>query len=129
MAKTAVTSPGPVEVFSDDPMIRALSNFVKGLHHFNDRQLTLRHLKILIVVKMAVELTGSPEVTIANICHLAHLKESEFSVELNDLCERRYLFCHLPTFGDKMVYGVGAMGAIALRPILKGLDQNQRKTS
>ena len=119
MSRTATASTAPIEVASADPEIMALQAMIKGIEHFNSRQLSMRHLKVLMAVELCIRVTKvNPRVT--DIATFARLKPEDFESELRELVDKRYLHEIMPKFGAiVMRYKLGSMGGTFLRSMMK----------
>jgi hypothetical protein len=99
-----------------DAAMRALNS----LTHFGKRNLTLRHLKVLIAVEALIRMSGHKAYpTVEQIAGLIKLKVKHFEKELNDLVELRYLHEMFPTFGPVVkTYKLGPMGGTFIKRAL-----------
>jgi hypothetical protein len=99
-----------------DQALRTLSS----LMHFGKRNLTLRHLKVLIAVEAHIRMSGQKAYpTVDQIAVLIKLKAGKFEKELNDLVELRYLHEMFPTFGPVIkTYKLGPMGGTFIKKAL-----------
>lgn len=118
MSKTKTSSPKLFEIVSSDPEVMALQAMIRGMHHFNSRQLTMRHVKVLMATELWIKAVQAKAFPRANdIGTACQLTLPEFQGELRDLVEKRYLHEIVPPFGD-IRYKIGAMGGTVLRTIL-----------
>lgn len=120
MPRTVANSPPKaIEVSSDDPEIMALQAMIKGLHHFNERHLSGRHLKVLMAVELCIKV-AKIKPRVADIATFAQLRAEDFADELRELVELRYLHEEYPTFGPLIYrYRIGSMGGTVLRKMMK----------
>lgn len=120
MPKTTANSPPKaIEVASEDPEIIALQAMIKGLHHFNERNLSGRHLKVLMAVELCIK-AARVNPRVIDIATFTQLKPEDFEAELRELVELRYLHEEYPTFGPLIYrYKLGSMGGTLLRKMMK----------
>lgn len=93
---------------------------ILGLHHLNERHLTLRHLKIILAVYLAFRAYNKTWPTASMIGVITRLDVCEFDAEVRELVELRYLHEEVPIYGSGSVcYRLGSMGGTLMRHILK----------
>jgi DNA-binding MarR family transcriptional regulator len=108
----------PITIFSDDPEVMALQAMIKGLHHVTKKNLTPRHLKVLMSVELCIKAT-KVQPTISDLATFAQLPVGSFDRELAELVELTYLVEVVNTYGELEIrYKLGARGGTALRTIL-----------
>jgi hypothetical protein len=106
-------APPPITIASDDPEIIMLQTLIKGMHHFNQRALTMRHFKVLMGVKLCTKAMNI-EPRKRDIAAFIQLPEDEFEDELRELIDKRYLHEVVPLTGE-FRYKLGSMGGTVLR--------------
>lgn len=101
---------------------------VRGLQHFQAKNLSIRHMKVLLLTELCLRTLhagrGTKEVdqnpTAINIASLGGVKVCDIERELDELVELRYLHETIPTFGAIVKrYKLGSMGGTVMRRMLK----------
>lgn len=109
----------PITIASHDPEIMTLQSLVFGLHHFDSRDLSMRHFRLIVAVelcKRVFKVNG----TKAQIALLARIKESELEPEFSQLLEKKYLHEIVPTYGSgPFTYKLGSVGGTLVKHLLK----------
>lgn len=127
MSPTKANSTAPIEIASADPEVMTLQAIIKGAHHFNSRQLTMRHFKVLMAVKLCL-ITMKREPRALDIATFSRLKLEDIREVLCDLVERQYLHEVMPPFGDLvMTYKLGSRGGTVLRHMMSSEKAKPRK--
>lgn len=93
-----------------------LQTLIRGMHHFNQRSLTMRHFKVLMGVKLCTKAMKT-EPRKRDIAAFIQLPEDEFEAELRELVDKRYLHEIVPLTGE-FRYKLGAMGGTILRRVV-----------
>jgi hypothetical protein len=114
----------PIEIFSDDPEVKLIQGFIAGMHHINERHLTLRHLKLIMTVFLIGKAYNGTKPNRTMLAAVARVAERELDPELTELVDKRYLVENIPTFGQvtskTMTYKLGSMGGTLMRHIMGG---------
>lgn len=109
---------GPISIASDDPEVMTLQALLKGIEHFGKRDLTMRHIKVMLAVELCYKVTsGKLCAGIDQIAMFSQLRPEEFESELRDLLERRYLVEDCELTGP-IFYKIGPMGGTVLRNMM-----------
>ena len=129
MARAPKTSlPGKLAFLgTEDPVVCALQSFMSGLNHFNEKQMTIRHLKLVMAVKLGCELLKCKTLTRKQVLLFSSLAVDDFEIEFRHLIDHHYIVEHQPTFGEQLCYGVGRAGGTALYPIMKAINRPAAK--
>jgi hypothetical protein len=92
------------------------------MHHMSERHLTVRHLKLVIVVYLIGKAYNGVHPNRTMIGAIARLDERELDPELSELVDKRYISEIVPTYGDasKTTYKLGSMGGTLMRHIAGG---------
>ncbi len=95
---------------------------LKAVTHCVQKDLTFRHLKVMLGVQLMLNVTKSKTYPNASqIAAMIGVAVGDFKKELNDLVEGRYLHEMHPTFGPLIhTYKLGSMGGILMRQTLSG---------
>lgn len=89
------------------------------MHHINERHMTVRHLKLLMVVYLIGRVFSGLFPGKKQIAAMAKIDVDSLEPELGDLVEKRYLVEIVPKYGDlKFTYKLGSMGGTLLRHIV-----------
>jgi len=123
-----VSETAPIIVEAIDPEVMALQGMVVGLHHFNTRQLTMRHFKLMVATELCrrvFRVFG----TKAQLANLARIPVDEMEPEFSELLELKYVHEIVPTFGDNFTYKIGAKGGTLLRHMLKDANREESSSS
>jgi hypothetical protein len=92
---------------------------VQSLAHFEAKGFTAQHLKVFFAVELFISISQSranpDEVGIATLLGM-HVED--FTHELNELVEKRYLHKMHPTYGELIyTYKIGSLGGTLLRKV------------
>lgn len=118
-----VSSDAPIIlVGSPDPDVMVLQGMVLGLHHFNTRDLSLRHFKLMVATELSRR-AFKVHPTKDQIALLSRMRKEDMEPEFGDLLERRYLHQIVPPFGE-ITYKLGSMGGTLIRHMLKQKDKD-----
>lgn len=100
---------------------------IKGLTHFQRRNMTPRHFKVLMAVKLCLKTMKVPP-RVEDIATFARLKPQDFRDELAELVELKYLHEVVPQFGDLvMTYKLGSRGGSLVSHLLERKDKCEGK--
>jgi hypothetical protein len=112
----------PILLVTDDPELKLLQGLITGMHHMSERHLSVRHLKLVIVVYLIGKVYNGTQPNRAMISAIARLDEDELDPELRELVDKRYISEIVPTYGDasKTTYKLGSMGGTLMRHIAGG---------
>jgi hypothetical protein len=121
----------PITIASDDPEVMALQAMIRGLEHFDSRNLSMLHLKILMAVELCLKLTsGKLHATADQIATFTRLQPEDFASELDVLVDKRYLHEDIEPFGGETTkphYKIGSMGGTVLRNMMNRPPKRIRK--
>jgi hypothetical protein len=113
-----------IEIFSDDPDVKLLQGFISGMHHINERHLTLRHLKLVMAVFLIGKAYNGTKPNRTMLAAVSRVDERELDPELTELVDKRYLVEAFPLFGQvtskNTTYKLGSMGGTLMRHIMGG---------
>lgn len=114
----------PIEIFSDDPEVKLLQGFITGMHHMGERQLNLRHLKLIMTVYLIGKAYNGTKPNRTMIAAVGRLDEQELDPELTELVDKRYLVETIPVYGHvtnvNTTYKLGSMGGTLMRHVTGG---------
>lgn len=97
-----------------------MQGFIQGLHHINERHMTARDLKLIMVVYMCGKAFNGLHPDKNQIAAIAHIKPEQLEPELTGLVEKRYLHEIVPIYGEmKLTYKLGSMGGTLMKHIVK----------
>jgi len=104
---------------SDDPDFNIVQRMIKAMLNFDKKKLTLRHMKVMMGVEATLRASkGKVFPTEQQIGEFISLAPADFSEQLNDLVELRYLHRMHPTFGDLIyTYKHGSLGALLMQQV------------
>lgn len=101
--------------------LQTLGSFIYGLQYFRRKNLSIRHLKVLLATEMIrLQNTAAPHPTRLKIANHLKLRETEIRQEVCDLVEMRILHEVIPRFGDcdNCSYKLGPLGGSFMKKIL-----------
>lgn len=107
-----------IHIFTDDVEIKLIQGFVNGMHHISERHLTLRHLKIIMVVYLIGKAFNGQQPDAKMIAAIGKVAVEDLQPELTELVDKRYLVEQFPRYGDvKLTYKLGSMGGTLMRHV------------
>lgn len=84
----------------------------------SERHMTVRHLKLLIVVYLIGRVFNGTCPTRSMIASIARLDVEQLDPELTELVDKRYIVEVMETYGNvRMTYKLGSMGGTLMRHI------------
>ena len=104
-----------------DGEIQTLGSFLYGLQFFRRKNLSIRHLKVLLATEMIrLNNANAPPPTRLKIATHLKLRERDIRQEVCDLVEMRLLHEIIPRFGDcdNCSYKLGPLGGSVMKKIL-----------
>ena len=126
----AGSEPVPLEIWSEDPDVQWMQGMLRGLAHFNRKNMTLRHFEIFLTVEMLIRVTKRRSYPNRSMIGQAiGLKPDVFRQEMIDLVAARYLHEELPRYGGSgktedeiMTFKLGSMGGTVMKQVMPKPD-------
>lgn len=117
----------PINIASDDPEVMALQGMIRGLNHFDNKQLTMGHMKVLMAIELCYKVTKNRvNVTLPMVASMVRLEPGEFDCELRELIELRYVIEDVEITGP-VFYKIGSLGGTLLKHMLDRPPKRTRK--
>lgn len=100
--------------------LKFLKAYLYGLQFFRRKNLSIRHLKVIIAVEMLQPAQGGCYPGLFAIAAHLKLRDTQIKQELRDLVEGRFVHEIVPKYGDceKLTYKLGPLGGSFMKKIL-----------
>lgn len=97
-----------------------VQGFINGMHHIDERLMSVRHLKLLMTVYLINRAFAKVYPTRKQISAMSKVPVDNLDPELAELVDKRYLVEIIPTFGNLTeTYKLGSMGGTLMRHIMR----------